>query len=149
MNPTVSCVWFTSKDPDTFSTGLEKSDSKEKTIELLKLSNQLNLTFYDLKYKNKETAIVWSGNVNGAAFGTFTGAKVSFASLFYLFLRLFSILFLSRLQYRLGTELTQVKLDVFKDASSMFGGIAHPIVKTLREGVAVSISPSVLPILLT
>eukprot|EP01034_Spumella_vulgaris_P024812 gene24812-31194_t len=40
---------------------------------------------------------------------------------------------------KLGTDNTQVKLDVFKDSASMFGGIAHPVVKANgKHGVAVA-----------
>lgn len=41
-------------------------------------------------------------------------------------------------QFRCGTESTNLTLDVFENDYSMFGGIAHPLVRSTKGSVAVS-----------
>lgn len=82
-NPAVIVVAVTSEDSLIFSKGLDKSESKESTAKLIKLANQLNLTYSRLK--SKETISFMSGDLSGTAFGIFSGAKVCFVLLLFHF----------------------------------------------------------------
>jgi len=108
-NDAVSCVWFTSHDPDLFSFGL---DGASKNPDLLK---NIHSMATDIRNYNKITLTMYGGAMTGTAFAAFAGSK-----------------------FKLGANTLSLKLTELAQGSIPAAGLAYYFANAYEGGTAMA-----------
>jgi enoyl-CoA hydratase/carnithine racemase len=109
-NGIVAALFFTSRSPDLFSRGLDRSESHDTAS--LSTINKLAANISSLK---KPCIAVYGGAVGGTGYGVFAGSK-----------------------YRLGTTSTSFSIQELGFGKLPLGGTAFHLARGCSEGVAVA-----------
>jgi enoyl-CoA hydratase/carnithine racemase len=108
-NDAVSCVWFTSHDPDLFSFGL---DGASKNPDLLKNIHSMALA---IPSYNKITLAMYGGAMTGTAFAAFAGSK-----------------------FKLGANTLSLKLTELAQGTLPAAGLAYYFANAYEGGTAMA-----------